>query len=118
MAETDNSEPNELLQNELLHYERGRHHWSREDLAEQIEAYDPRMIAKWEREGVIPSPRYRQRLCALFERSARELGFVRKEVPYWNVPYRRNRYFTGREDILKDLHKKFREAKTPDWTEV
>ena len=28
----------------------------------------------------------------------------RKEVPIWNAPYRHNPFFTGREDILKDLH--------------
>src|ERR1700694_5644990 len=111
MAETDNGEPNELLQ-----YERERRGWSRKYVAEQIGAIEDRMVGRWEREGVIPYPRYKQALCVLFGRSARELGFVRKEVPYWNVPYRRNPYFTGREDILKDLHEKFREAKTANWT--
>jgi len=24
--------------------------------------------------------------------------------PLWNVPYRRNRFFTGREDVLNQLH--------------
>ena len=113
MAETDNGKPNELLQ-----YERERRGWSREDLAEQTGAPDYRMVARWEREGVIPSSRYRQPLCTLYGRSARELGFVKKEVPYWNVPFRRNPYFTGREDILEDLHEKFRTAKAANWTKV
>ncbi len=27
-----------------------------------------------------------------------------QDVPLWNAPYRRNPFFTGREDILKHLH--------------
>src|ERR1700694_6020584 len=103
MAETYNGKPNELLQ-----HERERRGWSREDLAERTGAPDYRMVARWEREGVIPSPRYRQALSTLFGKSPRELGFVKKrEVPYWNVPFPRNPFFIGREDILEDLHKRF-----------
>jgi tetratricopeptide (TPR) repeat protein len=114
MAETDNGKPNELLQ-----HERERRGWSREYVAEKIRTFGHRMVARWEREGVIPSPRYRQRLCALFERSARELGFVKKQVPpYWNVPFPRNPFFTGREDMLEDLHERFRTPKTAGWTKI
>src|SRR5712692_2771993 len=113
MAETVNGKPNELLR-----YEREQRNWSRADLARQIGAIEDAMVGRWEREGVIPYPRYRQALCVLFGRSAKELGFVKKEVPYWNVPFRRNPMFTGREDILGDLHKKFRAANIANWTKV
>ena len=114
MAETDNSEPNELLQ-----YERERRGWSRKYVAEQIGAIEDRMVGRWEREGVMPSSRYRQALSTLFGKSPRELGFVKKgEVPYWNAPFRRNPFFTGREDMLEDLHESFRRPKTAGWPKI
>ena len=114
MAETDNGEPNELLQ-----YERERRGWSRKYVAEQIGAIEDRMVGRWEREGVMPSSRYRQALSTLFGKSPRELGFVKKgEVPYWNAPFRRNPFFTGREDMLEDLHESFRTPKTAGWPKI
>src|ERR1700736_1277514 len=107
MAETDIGKPNELLQ-----HERERRGWSRKYMAEQIEAIEIRMVGRWERRGVMPSPRYRQALSTLFGKSPRELGFVKKgEVPYWNVPFPRNPLFTGREDMFEELLEKFRTAK-------
>jgi tetratricopeptide (TPR) repeat protein len=32
-------------------------------------------------------------------------------APYWNVPYKRNPFFTGREEILDQLYETFRERK-------
>src|SRR6266700_5129273 len=104
--------------NELLQYERERRERSREYVAEQIEAPEDRMVGRWDREGVLPAPRYRQALCALFGKSARELGFVRRgQVPYWNVPYRRNLFFTGREVILTQLHELLTTKKTAALTQ-
>jgi len=37
--------------------------------------------------------------------------------PLWNVPYRRNAYFTGREDILKHLSDALRTSKTAALTQ-
>src|SRR5258707_11913042 len=92
------------LPNELLQYEREQRNWSREYVAEQIGAPEVRMLGRWEREGVLPHPDYRQRLCALYARSARELGLVRPgEVPFWNIPYPRNPFFTGRETFLTQI---------------
>jgi tetratricopeptide (TPR) repeat protein/transcriptional regulator with XRE-family HTH domain len=94
-----------VLPNELLQHERERHNWSREYVAQQVSAPEVRMVGRWEREGVLPHPDYRQRLCELFSKSARELGFVKAgEVPFWNIPYPRNPFFTGRETILTSLH--------------
>lgn len=35
----------------------------------------------------------------------------------WNVPHRRNPFFTGREDILKNLHTTLTEGKTATLTQ-
>jgi tetratricopeptide (TPR) repeat protein len=92
------------LSNELLQYERKRRNWSREYVAQQVSAPEVRMVGRWEREGVLPHPDYRQRLCELFSKSARELGFVEPdEVPFWHIPYRRNSFFTGRETLLGQI---------------
>src|SRR5437868_4166206 len=100
------TEPDKSKDNELLEYAREQHSWSREYVAEQIGAPEPRMVYTWEREGVLPHPHYRQALCTLFESTPRELGLVKKgEIPFWNVPYRRNPFFTGREDTLTQLHR-------------
>ncbi len=38
-------------------------------------------------------------------------------APLWNVPYRRNLYFTGREEVLHTLHERLRSAKTTALTQ-
>lgn len=93
------------LPNELLKYERERRHWTQVDVAERIGAPDPKMVGKWERGITTPQPQYARKLAELFEKSARELGITRgNEIPFWNIPYRQNPFFTGREDILARLN--------------
>src|SRR6266496_3723256 len=41
----------------------------------------------------------------------------RKQPPVWNIPYRRNPFFTGREDVLQQLHEYFTQAKTAALTQ-
>ena len=41
----------------------------------------------------------------------------RKQPPVWNIPYRRNPFFTGREDLLQQLHEYFTQAKTAALTQ-
>jgi tetratricopeptide (TPR) repeat protein len=113
MNNEEKSLPNELLQKEREQYE-----WSREYVAQQIGAPEVRMIGRWEREGVLPHPEYRQKLCKLFGKSARELGFVKPgEVAFWHIPYRRNPFFTGRETILTHLHELLKTGKTAALTQ-
>lgn len=91
--------------NELLSYERERHHWTQEEVAQHIGAPDPNMIGRWERGITQPTAYYRQQLVTLFGKSDRELGFVRKgETPLWRVPQRQNVFFTGREALLTQVH--------------
>ncbi len=40
-----------------------------------------------------------------------------KQVRFWNVPYRRNPYFTGREDLLTRLHELLRSSKAAALTQ-
>ena len=103
----------DALPNELLRYEREQRNWTQEDVAEQIGAPDPKMVGKWERGIITPQLHYSKKLAALFEKSTRELGLVRgDEVPFWNVPYRQNPFFTGRENILTHLHEALRSNKS------
>lgn len=106
------------LPNELLSHEREQHHWTQEDVAEQIGAPDAKMVGKWERGIILPTAHYRQQLIMLFGKSARELGLVRKdEVPFWSVPYRQNLFFTGREDLLEHLHAELHAEKAVAFTQ-
>jgi transcriptional regulator with XRE-family HTH domain len=62
--------------NHLLRYARQEHGWSQQRLAEQIGTTED-VISRWERGTRMPGPYYRERLCLLFQKSARDLGFVR-----------------------------------------
>src|SRR5258708_24043600 len=71
------------------------------------------MVGKWERGITTPQLHYSKGLATLFQKSTRELGLVRRgEVPFWNVPYRQNPFFTGREDILTHLNEALRLDRT------
>jgi tetratricopeptide (TPR) repeat protein/transcriptional regulator with XRE-family HTH domain len=103
----------DALPNELLRYEREQRLWTQDYVAQQIGAPDPKMVGKWERGIIKPQLHYCKKLSALFEKSTRELGLVRREeVPFWNVPYAQNLFFTGREDILTRLDEALRSNKT------
>ncbi|GCE15698.1 helix-turn-helix domain-containing protein [Tengunoibacter tsumagoiensis] len=106
------SQPNERLRQERL-----IHGWTQSDVAGYI-GTDGYTINRWERGRARPSPHFRQKLCALFGKGALELGLVptitgpRQESDvsdatfnrYWNVPYQRNRFFSGHEKLLSTLH--------------
>ncbi len=98
-------EPGINKRNELLEYAREQRGWSRAYVGERINVTELNMVKRWEREGILPHTHYRQALRTLFECSPRELGLVKKgDIPFWNVPYRRNPFFTGRNDTLSQLH--------------
>ena len=90
-----------------------------------------------------PSPYFRQKLAETFDKSVEELGLV-TEVPvfpsdtkmsntlptiavdpatismpfHWHFPYLRNPFFTGREDVLMELHTALMTAKTAALTQA
>jgi tetratricopeptide (TPR) repeat protein len=68
-------------------------------------------VTRWELGTAFPSPHFRQRLMELFGLSADALGLLQEAEappvsppPLWLVPYQRNPCFTGREEILAQLH--------------
>lgn len=99
--------------NELLKHERELRDWTLEDVGRRVGVADYGLVGKWERGDASPGFQYRQRLCEVFEKSAKELWLLKDVNPYWNVPQNRNDLFTGREEILRSLHEKF----TASWTQ-
>ena len=106
--------------------ERERRAWTQAEVAERIGSTRIN-VNRWENGVTVPSPYYRRRLAELFEKSVQDLGFLSSHslqsneeevfpnygthVPVvWNVPHRRNPFFTGREEILGQLHAEFNNA--------
>ncbi len=115
--------------NQRLRQERERRCWSQQELADKV-GTTPLNVSRWERGITVPGPHFRQKLREVFEKSTQELGLVVSEAEeskpieavmsaseapaplppstespaaLWNVPYRRNLFFTGRQDILTQL---------------
>ncbi len=117
MDQTNQPKPN--LQ---FKQERKRRRWTQVQVATKI-GMQPDTIGKWERGVDTPSLYALEKLCTLFGKSAAELGFEqvaeepvvyeeprplsKKEKPFppiWHVPHDENPLFTGREQILQQLH--------------
>jgi tetratricopeptide (TPR) repeat protein/DNA-binding XRE family transcriptional regulator len=108
------------LPNERLKAQRLKKNWTQVYVATQIGANDTEM-SRWETGSAIPSLYFREQLCTLFRMTPEELGFVssldgstqdRSNVSthLWHVPYRRNPFFTGREERLAHLHEQLQAA--------
>lgn len=97
------------IPNELFAYERKKRQWAQKDVADEIGApVDERTIRRWESGDTVPTPHYRSKLAEVFGKSARELGFPPDgQIPFWHMPYRRNAFFTGRDDSLQLLRDTF-----------
>ena len=138
MATEDASETKKFSRSvaSRLRQEREQRAWTQSEVAERIGTTQIN-ISRWENYITIPSPYYRQKLAELFGKSIQELGFISgsneestKEVftsgaldshtslPIWNVPYRRNPFFTGREDILSHLYTVLRDSKVASLTQA
>lgn len=106
---------------DILRHERILRNWRQQDLADELET-TVATIKRWERGSQLPGPYFRMRLCALFGKSAEEMGFVAASIPssdiyldeqatssqtkppgLWMVPLLRNPHFTGRADLLGRL---------------
>src|SRR2546429_6620527 len=108
-----------------LRQEREQRGWTQSEVAERIGSTRIN-VSRWENGITVPGLYYRQSLGELFGKSLLELGLIpeRSEaplekvdtsldadlhtsspiLPIWNVPYRRNPFFTGREVILDHLY--------------
>ena len=70
--------------NERLRQERELRGWSQRKLAQELDTNIDR-ISRWECGDSVPSPYYREKLCTLFGKDAKELGFVRRISPIRNA---------------------------------
>src|SRR5579859_981822 len=130
MSAEDVSEIKSKSGNSRLRQERERRGWTQSDVAERVRTTRIN-VGRWENGQTFPSPYYRQKLAELFGKSLQELDLIpegaeeRSEEklslpesntpvspPVWNVPYRRNPFFTGREELLTHLHTVLRSNKT------
>lgn len=109
--------------------EREQRAWTQSEVAERIGSTRIN-ISRWENGITVPSPYYRQRLAELFEKNVQELGLIpeksedisdeisilsdmSRNTPLWNLPHRRNQFFTGREEILNHLYTVFHSRQAP-----
>ncbi len=98
---------NTMRLGERLRQERLRRHLSQEALAEALGA-SPKSISRWEHEQVVPQAYARLQLCRFFGLHPEDL-FVDSEAQalptrLWGVPSPRNPFFTGREELLQQIH--------------
>ena len=124
-----------------LKQEREQRGWTQSEVAERIGSTRIN-VGRWENGITVPSPYYRQKLGELFGKSIAELGLISKNEgergreeeihtitnpdphissspvqPIWSVPYRRNPFFTGREEILAHLYTILRSNRTAALTQ-
>jgi tetratricopeptide (TPR) repeat protein/transcriptional regulator with XRE-family HTH domain len=102
--------------NHLLREARKQHYWTQSQVAEQLDTTVVN-VNRWESGTTTPSLYFRQKLCELFGKSPEELGLISatekqeqaaaivspSHQVLWNVPFRRNPYFTGRQSVLGRL---------------
>jgi tetratricopeptide (TPR) repeat protein/transcriptional regulator with XRE-family HTH domain len=111
--------------NDRLWQARIERNWRQRELAEHL-GTTVVTVKRWERGSQQPSPYFRVKLCALFGKSAKELGLDEDDpsvliteenvletepanvspaepLELWTVPYLRNPHFTGRDELLEQL---------------
>jgi len=66
------------IPNQRLREERELRGWSQKYVADQIGA-DHYYLSRWERGAAVPSPYYRQKLCELYGKNAKELGLLQEQ---------------------------------------
>ncbi len=123
-----------------LKRERDLRGWTQSKVAERLGTTQI-TVSRWENSATVPTPYYRQKLAELFGKSIQELGFISEnddertaEAPplpdtseanilsatssLWNVPHRRNPFFTGREDIFAHLYNTLRSSNAAALTQA
>jgi len=68
-------EPSLLIQSPSLRTERKRQGWTQAKLAEVL-GVSTKTVVRWEAGRCVPFPYYRQKLSALFGKTAQELGLL------------------------------------------
>jgi transcriptional regulator with XRE-family HTH domain len=117
--------------------------WSQRALAEQLGTTQAN-VSRWERGVTNPASYFRSKLIALFGKDAYELGLLPENSretsldtvplvlqgqvtprplsialsPIWNIPYQRNPFFAGREDILFRLVNTLNVEKTKEQVQI
>src|SRR5947209_15685163 len=100
-------DPSKTAINEIIRQERRRRGWTQERLAEAI-GISVMTVKRWESGKALPQSYSLTKLSELFEKSIEELGISPDNgsiVPprVWNIPFHRNPFFTGREEIITRL---------------
>ena len=112
--------------NERLKAQRLKKNWTQVYVATMLGTSDVE-VSRWETGTAFPTLYFREQLCELFGTTPEALGFISltaKPVPHeqakvlWNVPYRRNPFFTGREKVLTRLHTLLHMGKSATLTQV
>lgn len=116
---------------------RRRRRWSQQELADRL-GTTQNNVSRWELGLTAPGPYFRTRLCDLFGLQAHELQFLLEgkgealvqqqdlaadvrpaagaeadTACIWGVPYRRNPWFTGQEQVLAHLARRLPYAPEP-----
>src|SRR5579859_1121848 len=66
---------NRMAPNILLKMERDKRGWSQKEVADEVKASEA-SYHRWESQGVLPTPYYRQELARLFGKTIEELGLL------------------------------------------
>lgn len=103
---------------------RKRRQWSQQEVANLL-GTTRHNVSRWESGTTTPGPYFRAKLCELFGKEPENLGLSRKPIsgdewsapapntppsaldqplPSWHLPYPRNPFFTGRQQILQILY--------------
>lgn len=87
--------------------ERKSHHWSQPELSMQAVGDKSLVpsIHRWEHDLTVPHLANQAKLCEAFGKPVELWGIKEQKSNFWNVPYLRNPYFTGRDQPLERLHK-------------
>ena len=138
----DSSESKKLSRRSAFHlkHERELRGWTQSYVAERV-GTNQINVSRWETGATAPNPYFRQQLSELFGKSIQELGLIHEvseehtdnssivpdaptsyefssPLPLWFVPYRRNPFFTGREETLAYLHNALKKSKTASLTQA